>query len=998
MKRLVLALLLIAAVQVTAQKPNQTSLGFNPEKIYDFSSVDSVNSFNGNVILPIPLGLRYQVGPVISYQFMLTYNSMIWDYLEWDDSVGGVTLVKFHALPNLRSNAGVGWRLSLGRLFGPTDTSQVTLGQKFIYEGPAGDEHPFDTIDPNSHSNNPLMALTNETVPLRMMKTGTEERRIEFPSGEVRVFRIENSAWRLKEIDDPFGNWVTIDYVYDPLEPRREMQWTVKDSLVVDIVNNPPLHRQHIVTFAYKSALVDSTNYGGTVTSLQTVGVGNARLNYDFGYTDTPVARACGDDGSFSGGQQSYHTLPLLTSVMLQANGTQYSFEYNANGTTIAYGCDTGTLRKVTYPTAGTTTYKYGIYEYGGDVCTIPDYSQLSDPRPSPGITSRTVDDGVSGPHEWKYVQMRGPAAPITYNTPSDPCYPAPQRPPVGPPYWTRTSVVSPALADGTHVRTDRFFDIFGGFEGHGTPTDSFTKNPVCSTWCYSNVYGVPPANHKALDTAYPADISAADESGVRVLTTRVYTGCDGNGDCTNGTLARSVYEEPRWGAFAKKDSTYKPPSLRAPVPRSSRTVYESDTGCGPQGGPYVACYVDVVGSDADNAGHYQTSTTTSNFGSNAITTSTKYPKWSTQDKSWTDVDLLSVATAMPSINTFTERSTTDGIGAEIQKFCFDLSTGFLLRQRTLAGATDGTSDVIKVFTRSGQGDLEKAYTYGGDGQSVSTGSICSVALPATPVYLTESSYLTADNKYTGGLLTWSRFYDPSTSTPLTFRIADRTIDVSSGLVTSSADTAGARTSVVYEIWGHVKSVTSPAGAVTTYTYSNASGAAGSSFSPMKIDAVTSSSVNTLRSQFVLDGLGRLIRQSHLNPDGNWSATQTAYDAEGRKISVSAPESTGASAPSGALTAALKTTTTYDAFGRPLTVTAADGSATAYTYTGVRATQKTLSVFTGSANTATNTTYTYDGFGRLTGVKESSGPTTSTTTLGSDVITTYGYDGGGHLS
>ena len=134
-----------------------------------------------------------------------------------------------------------------------------------------------------------------------MLKTGTAERRIEFPSGEVRVFRIENSAWRLKEIDDPFGNWVTIDYVYDPLEPRREMQWTVKDSLLVGTTS---VHRQHIVTFAYKSALVDSTNYGGTVTSLQTVGVGNSPLIYDFGYTDTSVARACGDDGPGDAGPE----------------------------------------------------------------------------------------------------------------------------------------------------------------------------------------------------------------------------------------------------------------------------------------------------------------------------------------------------------------------------------------------------------------------------------------------------------------------------------------------------------------------------------------------------------------------------------------------------------------------------------------------------------------------------------------------------------------------
>src|SRR3954463_8692240 len=106
-------ILSLAAGHSFAQKPAETALGFNPEKIYDFTNVDSVNSYNGNVILTVPLGLRYQVGSVLSYQFVLNYNSMVWDWNEWIYNDHGVDESRFEAVPNLRSNAGVGWRLSM---------------------------------------------------------------------------------------------------------------------------------------------------------------------------------------------------------------------------------------------------------------------------------------------------------------------------------------------------------------------------------------------------------------------------------------------------------------------------------------------------------------------------------------------------------------------------------------------------------------------------------------------------------------------------------------------------------------------------------------------------------------------------------------------------------------------------------------------------------------------------------------------------------------------
>lgn len=974
----VACLLSLTAVHAIAQKPAETALGFNPEKIYDFTNVDSVNSFNGNVILTVPLGLRYQVSSVLSYQFVLTYNSMVWDWNEWIYNDHGYDETRFEALPNLRSNAGVGWRLSMGRLFGPTEPSQ--LGQVFTYEGPSGDEHPFYTVDAGSSASDPAVAVTDDALPLRLKRISSTERQVHFPSGEVRTYKVENSAWRLREIDDQFGNWIKILYTYAADDAQRETSWTITDSV----------ERTQTVTFQYFESLIDTTNRGASVQKITAVGVDNTPLVYDFGYTETSIERACGDDGSINGSNPLRYTLPMLTSITLEENSARYAFEYWADGTSDASYCEQGTLKKATYPTQGTTSYKYKIYAYGGDVCTNNDILQIAGVRPSPGVGSRTVSDGATD-QLWTYVQMRGPAAPMTWNTPSDPCYPMPQRAPVGPAYWSRTSVLAPADSGGKRTRTDHYFDIFGGFGAYGTPSDAFTKDPRHAAWIYSGIYGVPsettakgPLSVPELTANYPADVSGADSSGFRVLRTRVYSGCTADGDCTNGTLQRSVYEEPQYGGSLVPSPGYAPTPKRAPVPKSSRTVYNSDTGCS------GACYTDVVGSIPDNAGHYSVTTTSSNFpNATTVTNSTSY-------HIWTDAELLD--TRNPWIlETFTDQTTTEGDAAALQQFCFDPLTGFLLRHRTLAGRSPGASDVISVFTKTTQGDPQFSSIYGGDAQSVDTGDLCTMTLPAAPQYKSESSYMTADNHYTGGIVTWSKSYDRATQTALPFKSSDRTVDRWSGMIKSVADPSGVSTSYSYKSWGNVYTVTTPAGAVTTYTYTNASGSPGSNFVPMKVDALTTSTSGSLQAQFVLDGLGRLIRQSHLGPGGNWSATETSYDGLGRKAWVSEPESTGTSAPSGALTAALKTQYTYDAFGRPLTVTTPDNSQSTYAYTGIRNTAKTATIYTGS-NTQSTTTYGYDAFGRLRTVEEPAGVSSSSAPVAANVTTSYGYDAGGRLS
>src|SRR5687768_9639251 len=84
MKRLILLLALLIATPLFAAEPGEgLERGFAADKLYDFSGVDSVNTFNGNLTLTIPLGISYPVNGDFSYNLTLHYNSKVWDYEEF---------------------------------------------------------------------------------------------------------------------------------------------------------------------------------------------------------------------------------------------------------------------------------------------------------------------------------------------------------------------------------------------------------------------------------------------------------------------------------------------------------------------------------------------------------------------------------------------------------------------------------------------------------------------------------------------------------------------------------------------------------------------------------------------------------------------------------------------------------------------------------------------------------------------------------------------------
>src|SRR5262245_61189361 len=125
---LLVALVLVTPAALWAASYDQnTARGF-AGKAYQFGEPDSVNLFNGNLTVRLPLGQAYTVSPTLSYRFMLTANSKIWDYQQ---TFPNTTM----PIPETYSDAGMGWNVSLGRLYQPLQSTT------WSYVGPDGSSH-----------------------------------------------------------------------------------------------------------------------------------------------------------------------------------------------------------------------------------------------------------------------------------------------------------------------------------------------------------------------------------------------------------------------------------------------------------------------------------------------------------------------------------------------------------------------------------------------------------------------------------------------------------------------------------------------------------------------------------------------------------------------------------------------------------------------------------------------------------------------------------------
>ncbi|HEX6096959.1 MAG TPA: RHS repeat-associated core domain-containing protein [Thermoanaerobaculia bacterium] len=278
--------ILMACAPLQAARDTAMQRGFSADGVYSTSDIDVVNSFSGNLTIPIPLGNEYASSGSLRYRFNLIYNSNIWDYFahsavagdyggkltgwpwNWTNRYG--TFMKLNgedygpgipppdgsgdgveAIPARTSNAGVGWMVSLGEMrskyYHDNNVAQV------VYIGADGQEHEFYTAihgsstDLQTKSADTTGAVkayfyTRDGAYIRM-RVGTTQhptdsnwREIHLPDGTVQRFHCVADCdkvaaqWTLKEMGDPYGNLLVVTRWPDHVRPAPALSgqpnWT----------------------------------------------------------------------------------------------------------------------------------------------------------------------------------------------------------------------------------------------------------------------------------------------------------------------------------------------------------------------------------------------------------------------------------------------------------------------------------------------------------------------------------------------------------------------------------------------------------------------------------------------------------------------------------------------------------------------------------------------------------------------------------------------------
>ena len=942
MKRLLLAFvstLAIAAVALAQQHPNQKK-GFNANDVYQFNGLDTINAFNGNLTLSIPIGSSYSVGGGLSYALTLYSNANLWEGQEHCHPVtpnGPCMTVcpRFNhdceqvnrVLPNFmyphrRANAGLGWTLSLGRLY-QADHPALLNRNVWTYESPDGADHVFEgsgsatysqdgsylrmtlvpdltTSDPNDYRRTPDLSTPDPNDYLYWQQ-------IEFPDGTTHIFQpptAYNDYYALETIKNRHaGNFV--NFTYGPVPDwSNGVRWTMTDS-----------HgRTHYVDF-------QRFNFDGEQrllvkrVLLSVWDPEGDKADFEFEYSQQTYGRGefQNDNEHVEPGQGNYATVAVLDRVILP-DATKFEFTYRNSGMLE----NNGVPESMSVPTGGMVSWEWADYvKPVASVQTGEEYYQYSLGVVKRHLKGKVPTGGGSRPviGTWTYEPTPFSVTPPGWEWPD--CYHLAINPSTDQYCHEYRTTITDPLGN----KTINFFSV--------------ATNNMLSPWLESE-YGLPFTKFTGDGTPSP---------NTRWLSTQVIGA--GSTSPLRSTFVRYVHDFP-----AREES--------------KRIRFDDDQGT----------YLDSDSSGWDSFGHYRTQVTSGTVP--GTPTRTSYTNYATVTNANRDNP------AFPWILGLYDYATVSENGKTLRTdFCFDANTGFLKQKRSRKDAASaGANDLVSVFLPDARGNVGTERSYGGDllptarvggirqAASVSTGDICSAVtgtlvyeLVNTRVEPTASSDGTVVSKYTG----------------VDVNVSDVTNDRRSGLVSKSRDTSGVETLFEYD-WAGRSVWEKPTGrASTKYEFITPTS------SEIKVSkfGAASSTVPLLQSRFRIDALGRVDRETTLVPGNTETEKNTIYNALGWPMSVSEP---------GQPTAL--TQFTYDPFGRVLSTTLPDGSIATTSYVGNREKTKTTKIRTSTSSTDVPVPVVeqYDGLGRLVSVTEKSGPTSAASPIGALVTTGYEYD------
>ena len=409
--------------------------GYDPRTSFAAGQVDAVDARTGNVVIPISLGGAQPVEAGLAFELELVINSRVWrretnwgipQELEIPDvDVRGQRRVValFEALaswyPNPAYNATAGVSLHLGRLIPPeqhqpqegwytVDPTQanpfgyeraIHSGPRWLYIDPSGNEHEFYL---NLHGTEPIRSgnrgvdyfhepvqYTRDGSFLRLKQQTTNESSgtgrviwLEMPDGQRHLFEQYDAAhptlpdhWRLRRIEDRFGNAVQIDYT--------STSWTLRGGRVERSAPSQVLgtfsahdRRRAVVAFA-----------GTRPTSVKLRGFdGGGDRTFQLQYSQ-PFQLERPPQDRF---HPHFELLGIDTSILtrtldavVQPDGSRWAFDWQAGA-----GNRDLFLRSVELPTGATVHYQHDeVWDQSVD-CTTGGPAQ-----PLQGVVRRWVVD-----------------------------------------------------------------------------------------------------------------------------------------------------------------------------------------------------------------------------------------------------------------------------------------------------------------------------------------------------------------------------------------------------------------------------------------------------------------------------------------------------------------------------------------------------------------------------------------------------------------------------
>jgi RHS repeat-associated protein len=380
-----LLLLALAAPSWADVHPN-TAGGFPVDQSFHVGDIDNVNLFNGALTVTIPIGPSYPVNGGFSYSLKLVASSNPWIFQTVHTPINGVDTTFIQANPNPCSNAGLGWRVSLGRLNPPCqvpDANNVLPGP--VYQDEMGTDHVFyPTLHAGDPEDAPVtgindMEYTRDGSYLRLKVYASGFQEVEFPDGMVRKF---DSTGMPIEIRDAFSNWLHITY------PTTSTNWVLTDS-------QGRTYTLYFTSLASVQVLdhVVLTAFGG------------ATATYQFTYSTQTIGRGCPNtDVNHTLAQGPSVFVPILTGVTLPDSSTfqmplsSYITALPADGMCTVSG---GNLLGITLPTLGRMEWTWQTFHFhAGSSGKI----QL---QSNPGVATRTMRNAAGSVlGTWTYTQF----------------------------------------------------------------------------------------------------------------------------------------------------------------------------------------------------------------------------------------------------------------------------------------------------------------------------------------------------------------------------------------------------------------------------------------------------------------------------------------------------------------------------------------------------------------------------------------------------------------